>query len=57
MENNAWDEHFKNEAVKVMDEVLVKACHVKLAHPEVLGDVLLGLAQHYEKNANRDEII
>lgn len=51
------DDIYKQLAVQTMDEALVKACHVKVAHPEALGDILLQLAQYYMKHQHNDEIL
>jgi len=48
MEN--FDDAFKAQAVQAIDLILVKACRVKIANPEALGEPILQLAKFYAAN-------
>lgn len=55
--NKNFNEEFKQQAVQALDDALVKICHVKVQHPEALGDILLQICQAYEKYHHNDDII
>ncbi len=52
-----FDEIYKAEAAKVIDDLIMRECHVKLALPDKLGDILLQLAQGYAAAKANDNII
>lgn len=56
-----FDEIYKAEATKVIDDLILRECHVKLALPSCMGDILLQLAQGYAETKSKmlagDDII
>ena len=41
------------KATKVIDDLILRECHVKLALPSCMGDILLQLAQGYAETKSK----